>query len=98
MKNVGGTERVLNSAAREVPSLRRCDHVADVRKMLDRLSAADMSMYDTQVLLHRIICAKKPADLAAIVRERATRQDSELSVPGIPAEAARRRFGYRAVM
>ena len=103
-KNLGSIEKVLNFAARVVSGRRRYDHVADVRKTLEWLSAADLSMYDTLIFLHKVICTKEPADLAAMfkrndaVRDRATRQDSKLSVPSIRTEAGRRRFGYRAAM
>ena len=54
------------------------------------------------MLLHKVMRNREPADIAAMfvrnenVRERVTRQDSELCLPAIRTEAGRRRFIYRA--
>ena len=101
-KNLGRIEKVLNFAARVVSGRRKYDHVADVRGALGWLSAADLSAYDTLVLLHRVICSKEPAALAGRfqrneeMRERLTRQDGQLSLPRIRTESGKRRFCYRA--
>ena len=101
-KNLGRFAKVLNFAARGVSGRRKYDHVADVRDALGWLSAADSSVYDTLVLLHRVICSEEPAALAGRfqrneeIRERLTRQDGQLSLPRIRTESGKGRFCYRA--
>ena len=102
--NLARLDKVINFAARVVSGRRKYDHVADVRDALGWLSAGDLSSYDTLVLLHKVIRTGEPADIAAMfrrneeMRERATRRDSRLWLPGIHTEAGRRRFSYRAAM
>ena len=79
-----------------VSGRRKYDHVADVRGALGWLSAADLSAYDTLVLLHRVICSEEPAALAGRfqrneeMRERLTRQNGQLSLPRIRTESGKR--------
>ena len=55
-----------------------------MRGALGWLSAADLSVYDTLVLLNNVICSEEPAALAGRfqrneeMRERLTRQDGQL--------------------
>ena len=103
-KNIGYIQKVINFAARVISGRRKYDHVADVRDALGWLSAADLSSHDTLVLLHKVIDTGKPAAIAGMfhrneeMRERVTRQSSNLSLPSIRTEAGRRRFCYRAAM
>ena len=101
-KNLDRIDKILNFAARVISGRRKYDHVADVREALGWLSAADMCSNDTLVLLHKVLRTGEPGVIAQMfnrnvdVRERSTRQDSQLSLPSIRKEAGRRRFAYRA--
>jgi len=103
-KNLGYIQKIINFAARVISGRRKYDHVADVRETLGWLSATDLLSHDTLVLLHKVICAEEPTAIARMfhrneeMRERITRQDSNLSLPSIRTEAGKRRFCYRAAM
>ena len=103
-KNLNRIDKVLNFAARVISGRRKYDHVADVRDALGWLTAADLSSHDMLVLLHKVFCTEEPVAIAEMfhrneeMRERSTRQNSNLTLPSIRSEAGKRRFCYRAAM
>ena len=76
--------KIVNFAARVVSGRRKYDNVADVRDALLSLSAADLSSFDTLMLLHKVVCNGEPVVLTRMfhrneeIRERSTRQDNQL--------------------
>lgn len=96
-------QKVLNFAARVVSGRRKFDHVSDVLRDLEWLTAHNMYVYHALTLLKRVLVTSQPESLSAsLVRRRhlhgrTTRQDDMLNVPAIRSESGRRRFLYSVV-
>ena len=103
-KNLDRIQKVINVSARVISGRRKYDHVADVRDALGWLSAADLSSQDMLVFLHKVVVTEEPAAIARSfnrndeMRERTTRQDSNMWLPSVRTEAGKRRFCYRAAL
>ena len=104
--NVSQTERVqkvLNFAARVISGRRKFDHISDVLRDLEWLSARSLHRYHAMTLLKRALVTGQPESLATHlvqrrhVHQRSTRQDDMLHVPGIRSESGRRRFACTTV-
>ena len=96
-------QKVLNFAARVISGRRKFDHISDVLRDLQWLTAHNMYQYHALTLLKRMLTLSQPESLSASlvqrrhVRQRTTRQDDLLHVPAIRTESGRRRFLYSTV-
>ena len=96
-------QKVLNFAARVILGRRKFDHISDVLRDLQWLTAHNMYQYHALTLLKRMLTLSQPESLSANlvqrrhVRQRTTRQDDLLHVPAIRTESGRRRFLYSTV-
>ena len=96
-------QKVLNFAARVISGRRKFDHISDVLRDLQWLTAHNMYQYHALTLLKRMLTLSQPESLSANlvqrrhVRQRTTRQDDLLHVPAIRTESGRRRFLYSTV-
>ena len=95
-------QKVLNFGARVISGRRKFDHVSDVMRDLEWLSAHNMHMYHALTLLKRTLDTSQPESIAVKlvrrrhVHQRTTRQDDLLQVPMIRSESGRRQFLYAA--
>ena len=96
-------QRLLNFGARVIAGRRKRDHVSDVLRDLDWLSARNLHVYHSLMLLKRIIDTGQPDVLCdqlvtrGDVHMRETRQARQFHTPSIRSESGRRRFMYSAV-
>ena len=96
-------QKVLNFAARVISGRRKFDHISDVLRDLEWLSAHNLYQYHALTLLKRILTTSMPESLSdrlvqrRHVHQRSTRQGDMLNVPGIRSESGRRRFLYSTV-
>ena len=104
-KNLTIVQKVINFAARVISGRRKFDHISDVRERLGWLDAPDLLDLQTMTILHKVRRHGEPESLAAQFclnlelpgRERSTRQDNLLRLPGSRGSAAgKRRFSHRA--
>ena len=95
-------QKVLNFGARVISGRRKFDHISDVLRDLEWLSAHNMYMYHALTLLKRTLDTSQPESISANlvrrrhVHQRTTRQNDMLQVPMIRSESGRRRFLYAA--
>ena len=100
---IGRLQKVLNFAARVISGRRKFDHVSDVLRDLEWLSARNLYRYHSLTLLKRTLVTDQPESLATHlmyrrdVHQRSTRQDGMLHLTNIRSEAGRRRFTYATV-
>ena len=99
--NAGQTARLqklLNFGARVISGRRKFDHISDVLRQLEWLTASNMYLYHSLTLLKRILETSQPESLYSRilsrrdVHHRETRQCDQLQTPAIRTEAGRRRF------
>ena len=96
-------QKLLNFGARVISGRRKYDHISDVIRELSWLSAHNLHLYHSLMLLKRVVASGQPGSLhCQIVRRgelhgRETRQSQQLLVPAIHSESGRRRFMYSAV-
>ena len=96
-------QRLLNFGARIVSGRRKFDHISDVMRDLQWLSAENMWRFQSVMLLKKMLTTGQPESLRDRVTSRcglhgrSTRQADHLQVPMIRTEAGRRRFLYSAV-
>ena len=96
-------QKVLNFAARVVSGRRKFDHVSDVLRDLNWLTAHNMHLYHALIILKRALTSSLPESLSdrllqrRHMHQRTTRQNAMIHVPGIRSESGRRRFLYSAV-
>ena len=93
-------QKLLNFCARVISGRRKFDHISDVLRDLKWLSAQNLHVYHSLMLLRRILTAGQPEALYSQIvtrREvhmRETRQAQQLHTPPIRSESGRRRFMY----
>ena len=96
-------QKLLNFAARVVSGRRKFDHISDVLRDLEWLTAHNLHVFHALTLLKRMLFTSQPESLAVnlvqrrYVHQRTTRQDDMLHVPAIRSESGRRRFLHSAV-
>ena len=96
-------QRLLNFAARVISGRRKYDHISDVLRELNWLTAENMYTYHGLTLLNRIRCTSEPESIAGglitrhDVHNRCTRQSDQLVTPRIRSDSGRRRFLYSIV-
>ena len=101
--NIHRLDKIINFATRVVSGLRKFDHISDARNELGLLTAADLHLFHSLTLLHKIILTGEPTHIAgqisanSTLRNRHTRADDHLHLPAIHREAGRRRFLYSSV-
>ena len=101
-KNMDRIQKILNFGAKVIFGRKKFDHVSDLREKLGWLPAQLMADHSTLCLTHKVLEAKEPESLAAVLRynrdsrQRTTRQDDLLYVPRSRTEAGKRRFCSRA--
>ena len=94
---------MLNFAARVISGRRKFDHISDVLRDLEWLTARNLYGFHALTLLKRILVTAQPESLSVHlvqrrhVHQRSTRQDDMLHVPEIRSESGRRRFLYSTV-
>ena len=95
-------QKVLNFGARVISGRRKFDHISDVLRDLEWLSAHNMYLYHALTLLKRTLDTHQPESISVNlvqrrhVHQRTTRQNDLLQVPMIRTESGRRRFSYAA--
>ena len=96
-------QKLLNFGARVISGRRKYDHISDVLKDLEWLTARNLYWYHSLTLLNRILSTGQPETLydrletRGDVHRRLTRQADQLDRPVIRTESGRRRFLYSAV-
>ena len=96
-------QKLLNFGARVVSGRRKFDHISDVLKDLQWLSADNLWRFHSLTVLRRMLHTGQPESLRnsivtrASVHNRSTRQANSLETPFIHTESGRRRFLYSAV-
>ena len=96
-------QRLLNFGARVISGRRKYDHISDVMKALQWLSAENMWRYHSLTMLKRMLHSGQPELLSSevvtrgSVHGRNTRQANSIETPAIRTESGRRRFLYSAV-
>ena len=93
----------MNFGARVVSGRRKYDHISDVFRELNWLSAENMYRYHGLTLLNKIRCTAEPESLSSSLvtrrdaHRRITRQAGQLVTPKIRSESGRRRVLYSMV-
>ena len=97
-------QKLVNFCARVVSGRRRYDHISDVMKNLQWMSANDLTQYHRLCMLHSVLTAKLPRALYETIGETGeqrheydTRRAGAITLPQIRNEAGRRRVNYSAV-
>ena len=96
-------QRMLNFGARVISGRRKYDHISDVMRDLQWLSAENMWRFHSVMLLKKMFTTGQPESLhdriasRGSVHGRSTRQAGQLDTPMIRTETGRRRFLYSAV-
>ena len=96
-------QRLINFGARVVSGRRKYEHISDVLKQLQWLSAENMWRLQSVTLLKRMLETGQPESLCSgivsrgSVHGRDTRQSDQLDLPAIRTESGRRRFLYTTV-
>ena len=96
-------QRILNFGARVISGRRKYDHISDVLRELNWLTAENLFMYHSLTLLNKIRCISEPETLAhSLIARRnihhhSTRQSDQLVTPQIRSESGKRRFLYSIV-
>ena len=96
-------QKLLNYGARVISGRRKFDHISDVLKDLEWLTAKNRHQYHSLTLLKRILANGQPETLydslvtRGDVHGRVTRQADQLARPTIHTESGSRRFLYSAV-
>ena len=96
-------KKLLNFGARIISGRRKYDHIIDVLKDLEWLTAKNLHQYHSLTLLKRILSSGQPETLydslvtRGNVHGRITGQADRLDRPMIHTESELRRFLYSAV-
>ena len=96
-------QKLLNFGARVISGRRKYEHISDVMRDLCWLSAHNLYVYHSLMLLKRVVATGDPASLygqlatRGEMHRRETRQSQQLHTPSIHSESGRRRFMYSAV-
>ena len=96
-------QKLLNFGARVISGRRKYDHISDVLKNLQWLSAENRWRYHSLTMLKRMLDSGQPESLRngivtrGSVHGRSTRHAASLATPAIRTESGRRRFLYSAV-
>ena len=100
---MGRLQRMLNFGARVISGRRKYDHISDVMRDLQWLSAENMWRFHSVMLLKKMLVTGQPESLhdriasRGSIHGRSTRQAGMIDTPMIRTEAGRRRFLYSAV-
>ena len=100
---MGRLQRMLNFGARVISGRRKYDHISDVMRDLQWLSAENMWRFHSVMLLKKMLTTGQPESLhdriasRGSIHGRSTRQAGQLDTPMIRTETGRRRFLYSAV-
>ena len=84
-------QKVMNFAARVISGRRKFDHISDVLRDLEWLTAGNLHEYHAPTLLKRLPTTGQTESLSAHIAH------GHLHVPGIRSESGRRRFFYSTV-
>ena len=101
-KNLDKIQKILNFGARVIFGRRKFDHVSHLRERLGWLPARQLAEHCTLCLAHKVQRSGEPEALSSAfhvnsaLRQRSTRQDSQLHVPRSRIETGKRRFCSRA--
>ena len=96
-------QRILNFGARVISGRRKYDHISDVLRQYEWLTAENMHLYHALTLLNKIRCMSEAESLShgLITRKdahrRLTRQSDQLVTPKILTESGRCIFLYSVV-
>ena len=96
-------QKLLNFGARVISGRRKYEHISDVLKELQWLSAENLWRYHSLTMLKRTLHSGQPESLRSgivtrgSVQGRSTRQTDSFETPVIHTESGRRRFLYSAV-
>ena len=96
-------KKVINFAARVISGLRKHDHISEVIRGLNWLTADQLVTYHRTILVHRVVTTGYPEALYSCIsasdyrHDHMTRTAEELRVPQIQTETGRRQLAYSGI-